>query len=169
MSRSALPRLLAMVLALAALLHLVACSSPIPVAGGGNDSIGGNRKLPASAMSDFYHGDSWNTVRDKPYAGYVILRGAIGEDRRVHNLKVVEAVPDGAAVERAIEFAGRIPITGVSVGSNVRPLAEVFVVFYEKDEIRRHALVYAEQTGVVGKVRSEGDVPPTRMLLTVYY
>lgn len=162
-------RLPLLFLILAALLHLVACSSPPLREGGVADSIGGNRKLPASAISDFYHGGSWDTVKDKPYAGYVIFQGAIGEDCRVHNLKVVETAPDDSRVEMAVSFAERIPITGVSIGSNVRPLADVFVVFYEKGEIRRHALVYAEQTGVVGKVRSEGDAAPRRMLLTMYY
>lgn len=132
-------------------------------------SLGGNRRLPSSAIAGFYQGRSWEILRDKPYAGYVILQGAIGDDRRVHNLKIVEAYPDEARSELASTFAERVPITGVSVGSNMRPLAEVCVLFYEKDEIRRHALVYAEQTGIVGNVRSEGAEPPKSMLLTMYY
>ncbi len=127
-------------------LLLAGCESvPTTVSPNLTHTLVGNGHLPNEEIRDFYPPEQWAQVADRPYAGFVILRGVVNWDNEVKANRVRMAYPDESRVELARRFSSEIKLPLSMAGSRVKPNAEVYVVFYDNDDGSHTALVFAKQ------------------------
>lgn len=147
-------RSLALSLAGAALFAGCTTSSPRVSA----PSLAGDPRLPADRISRFYSAEEWAKLAEKSYDGCVILRGPIDDNNRVTSPILVDSYPDDERNILALRFARKVKIVPTTTATHVRPMARIYVLFYERDRKPRRAIIYAEQTGVItAPLTSGGD------------
>lgn len=109
------------------------------------NTLEGNPDLPHREIRDFYGINQWERIGHLPFDGYVILRGNIQNDRSVTIRKIIKSHPDQRRNELAETFATRARLTPTTVGSRIRPSADIYVVFFETHSTPNRALVFAKQ------------------------
>lgn len=151
-----------------ALLLFAACSTPHASPSVARSSIATNPHLPAEAMARFYSEAEWNTLKSRNYVGYVILEGFIGRDSRVGHAHLIESCPDDSRNSLAAELSRRIKISPFTIGSHIRPVARVYVLFYEDGSNPREAVVYAEPGNDLAPVSLKAGERMSYLLTTSY-
>ena len=112
-------------------------------------TLAGNSHLPEGVLKRTFTNERWDRIKDRPYDGYVIIRGNLDADGLLSMGQVVEKYPDGSRNEMARALSRNIRFDPVDVGSNIHPSAEIYVVFYE-DKLPRVAYVFGKQLQTVG-------------------
>jgi hypothetical protein len=144
---------------LAALLALAAgCQSGMKTGALNPYSLAGNDRLPEEALRYAYTQKQWQRIIERPYDGYVILRGKLDADGHVVPAEIIEAWPDGSRNEMARDLCGEIQFDPLKVGSNIRPIAEVYAVFYEAG-LPHVAYVFGKQVDTVGPTNQKDFNP----------
>ncbi len=96
-------------------------------------TLAGNPKLQIEHISRFYSGRQEAFLKKLPYSGYVILRGVLDRRDSVDVRSVHESYPNHARDEWAIALGEQVSLSVTDVGTRVRPLVEVIVIFYDED------------------------------------
>ncbi|HLP03085.1 MAG TPA: hypothetical protein VK163_13745 [Opitutaceae bacterium] len=144
---------------------LAGCATTPPAAQA--PTLAGNPALPSATISLFCSPEEWADLANRPYDGCVILRGAIDDSHHVTGPVVVDTYPDSSRTTLALRLAEKATISPTMVGTHVRPTARVYVLFYERDQKPRRAIIFAEQTGNAAATRSASD--QSRQLIISYY
>lgn len=115
-------------------------------------TLAGNPYIPHEILRGFYSPHDWPEIRDMPYDAFVVLRGTVERDNSVTIRSTAAYYPetDTSRLQRAIRYADDVKLSPISVGTHIRPYAEVFVVFYESQAEPNMALVFARQTVTPG-------------------
>ncbi|MFT3830736.1 MAG: hypothetical protein QM691_13620 [Opitutaceae bacterium] len=153
-------------LAAAGTLLLSGCATIPPATR--SPTLAGNPDLPSATIALFCSPAEWADLANRPYDGCVILRGAIDDTRHVTGPVVVDRYPDNSRNTLALRLARKATVTPTTIGSHVRPMARIYVLFYERDQKPRRALIFAEQTGTTAATRTQAD-GQTRQLVISYY
>ncbi len=110
-------------------------------------TIRGDPRLPAGELEAAFTAEQWKALADMPYRAVVILNTQINTNNNMVTAGTVRlSEPDATWVEPARLLAKTIRLKAASIGTNISPTAEVFVIFYGTGEGRR-AFIYARQTG----------------------
>lgn len=112
-------------------------------------TLSGNPRIPVDDLREFFEKGKWEEMKDVEYDAYVILRGAVEEDRSVTVDQILDFYPDDSRNDLALKFAKRAAIVPNRIGTRVKPAAKVYVVFYEKSLIMKQAMVFAKQQGAL--------------------
>ena len=130
---------------------LSACGSPSISEGPVAHTLNGNSRLPTALIREHFEPGSWRLLGDTRYDAYLILRGRVEPNTSLSGVRVVETHPGSnqSREERAQGFAQQVRLSGMPVGTQLRPSAEVYVIFYEPPGEGSMALVFARFTGTV--------------------
>ncbi len=131
-------------------------------------TLADNPDLPAATIAGFFSDAEWAELAHRPYDGCVILRGPIGDDHRVHNATPVEEYPDTSRHHLARRLATKVKIAPMTTGSHIRPMARIYVLFYERDRYSRRAIIFAEQPGQVAATRRAGGDQNQYLVMSYY-
>ncbi len=134
-------RMLALFLGLVLSCGTAATTGPVVKA----RTLKGDARLPAAELEAIVPAEQWKALGDLPYRAVVILRGKVDSLDRVTAGAVSLSEPDATWVEPARTLAKTVRLKATTVGTNILPDAEVFVIFYGAGQGRR-ALVYARQS-----------------------
>jgi hypothetical protein len=132
-----------------AVVVVVGCGTPVKTEGPVNHTLNGNSRFPSALIRDHFEVSSWSLLGDSPYHAYLMLRGRVESNGSLSALRLVESYPDTnpSREEWAQEFFQQIRLSGSPVGTQIRPPAEVYVVFYEPPGEGNMALVFARFAG----------------------
>lgn len=117
-------------------------------------TLAGNPRIPHKEIGMFYKRGEWESVKNRPYTAYVILRGEVERDHKITLNEVVKSYPDDSWVLKAKKFSRDAKLSPVTVGSRAPSTAEVFVVFYEFGLGFNQAIVFARQKGPLARSTS---------------
>jgi len=144
---------------LSLLILISGCRMEVSDSGAATNSLEGNSRIPSKVIRRMIKPQQWKKIKNRPYDGYVILRGTLDADGHFRTDQVVEAWPDGSRNEMAKDLSGNIQILPFMVGTNVYPNAEVYTVFYEKQNPHL-AYAFGKQLDTVGPSNADETFVP---------
>ena len=112
-------------------------------------TLAGNQRLPADDIREFISPPDWAYLCSRRISRFVALRAEIRSDTTVRPGRVFRAYPDAAWNDIARQFAARALLNySPTIGSQLSPQADVYVVFFEPEPSGDgFVLVYAQEVG----------------------
>ncbi len=146
------------------------CAEEIGNDGAGDAPVSGTIRttpeLDLAVLRNMFGSRHWHQVVDMPYDHYVIFNATVRKDRSLRIHRVETTFPDDSRLELARQFARNARLAPVTVGTRVAPSAKICVVFFEKGNGPKEALVYAELTSMAAAAGRTGG---TEYLNIFYY
>lgn len=129
---------------------LAACAAGPAGAPAGQPATLHSPAIPWAEIGSLLDSGQRGTLANLESTGYVILDGWIGEDGHISVRRVVQSYPDHVRDSLAAVYAESATVAVQSSGSQIRPAAEIFVVFYRNKMEGNLALTFARKRGAVG-------------------
>jgi hypothetical protein len=143
-----------------AVMLLGGCVSSPPAPVVTTRTLEGDPRLPAQDIADLCSPKEWNLLRMEEYRAFVILNGQIRPDGSVDLGKTTASYPDADPSwnRLARAYAKHVVLNVSTLGSNILPAGEIFVIFFAPSLDGNKVMIYARQKdeplpGTRGKAR----------------
>ena len=146
MSRRTALAFLSSLLALATLFP-AGCRSPAAATSVAAPTLAADHRLPAGDIERFYPPGDWQRLRRLEYAAVVVMDGFVRSDGSLHAIRVRRPYPNPPWITLARSYVPEISLHAATIGSNLEPAAELYVVFFRPGFDGNLVLIYARQTG----------------------